>query len=132
MHISTDSTSYSTVAAGVTRFTWHTPREHGDGLLVDMATASQWCDVADVLVWSAPVDVATAAARAARSQAAFAVVAARPPHWVVLTFTHDVDPPLAVRAVRHRALVRAADWAAVLRVVVETYRAIVAGHDPRR
>jgi hypothetical protein len=132
MRIRTESTSYTPVAPGVTRFAWHAPHDHGDGLLVDMDTASPWCDLADVLLWPVPVDPATAVARAARSQAVFAVVAARRAHWILVTFSHSVNPAFAVRTVTHRAVIRAADRSAVLEVVVERYRTVVAGHDPRR
>jgi hypothetical protein len=127
MRISTGSISYTTVAAGVTRFAWHAPHDQGDGLLVDMAVAKQWCDVADVLLWPAPVDPTIAAAHAARSQAALAIIAQRPAHWII--FMH---PALAVRAVTHQAVVCAADQTAMLEVVVERYRAIIAEHDQRR
>lgn len=130
MLISTGSTSYTTVASGVIRFAWHTPHCRGDGLLVDMDAASQWCDVADVLLWPTPVDPVTAAGRAARSQVAFAIITAQPAHWIILTFSHEMDPALAVRAVTHRMEMRAADQASVLEVVVKQYHAIVARHEP--
>jgi hypothetical protein len=107
------------LATGVTRFTWHSPGDHGDGLLVDVDTASErWHEVADVLLWSTPVDPATAAARVAQSHATLAVVAQQPGRWLVLT-------PARPR----RVVVSAGNWPALLAVVVEHYRAAVSWRD---
>jgi hypothetical protein len=124
------STLYAPVAPGVTRFAWHAHHNNGDGLLVDMDTAHQWCDLADVLFWPTPVDPAAAVARAARSQAVLAVVATRRAHWLLFTFSHNVNPAFAVRTVAHRAALRAADRSAVFEVVVERYRTVVTRHGP--
>jgi hypothetical protein len=129
MRASTGSTSFATVATGVIRFAWHSPGDHGDGLLVEIDTATRWCEVADVLLWPAPFDPATAIARAARSHAVLAVVAERSSHWIIVTFSHETGP--AVRAVRHREVTRAVDRLALLEVVVERYRGALAEHDPR-
>lgn len=107
---------HTVLATGVTRFTWHTPEDHGDGLLVDVDTAStRWHEVADVLLWSVPVDPATAAARAADTHATLAVVAEQPGRWLVLTPRHMV--------------VSAEDWPALLATIVEHYRAVVSWRD---
>jgi hypothetical protein len=120
--------SYTTIAAGATRFAWHSPGDSGDGLLVDMTTASApWCDVADVLLWPTAADPAAAAACAARTQATLAVIAGQPGHWTILTFSHTVN-----RAVTHRSVVCADIWFALVKVVVERYRAVLAERDPPR
>jgi hypothetical protein len=110
------TTMCTVLAAGVTRFTWRSPQDHGDGLLVDVDIASErWHEVADVLLWSTPVDPATAAARVAQSHAALAVVARQPGRWLVLT--------------PRRVVVSAGDWPALLAVIVEHYRAVVSRRD---
>lgn len=124
--------THTTLASGVTRFAWHAPRDHGDGLLVDMDIAStRWCDVADVLLWPTPVDAATAVASAAHSHAILAVVAQRPADWLVLTFSHNVNPALTPRTVTHHMVARAGDSSTLLAAIVDRYRAVVSERDPR-
>lgn len=128
--MTTMRTTYTPLAAGVTSFTWQASGDGGDGLLADVNAANQrWCDVADVLLWPTPVESATAAARAALSHAALAVVNRRPGSWLILGFS--AGPALTTRAIMHRAMACAGDWPALLEVIVDHYRAVVSLHEPR-
>lgn len=140
--------THTTLALGVTRFAWHSARDCGDGLLVDITAAGpRWCDVADVVLWPTPVDPHTVLARSAYPDATLAVFAHRPARWLIVTPACVTAPAVGTPNVRSWAAVHptdetalspapvvtgqvmvcAADWSNLLEKVVQRYRAIVSG-----
>lgn len=129
--------TYTTLAPGVTRFSWYDTRGCGDGLLVDVHRASlRWRDVADVLLCIAP---ACPIRRPGRIEGPY-VVLAEVAQGTAGSFIVDIYS-IAVSAALSAGpqypeltQVIAEDWAAVSTTLVDHYRAVLAGRhiDPRR